>query len=160
MNHAANFVIDILTAVILLRIAYMDHETMEISDRLILALEVCGIVSCILNLDLIFRERIIGMLAVSMPMYLLCRIIPGAFGGGDIKLTAVMGFYLGWKRLLVGTYISCLIGGAQAVWLLVTKKVRRGEHAHMAFGPALCAGILIAMVWGTELLEWYFNIFY
>ena len=48
------------------------------------------------------------------------RFIDGAFGGGDIRLLAVMGFYLGWKMCLVGTVTGFFFGGLQAVILLIS----------------------------------------
>lgn len=150
---------DIVVIGILLRIAYIDDKTMEIPDRLTLVLGICGFISCIQNSSIPFTDRILGLAFISVPMYLLCFVIPNAFGGGDIKLTAAMGFYLGWRILLIGVYFGFLIGGIQAAYLLLSKKVRRGEGAHMAFGPALCIGIFIAMLWGTEILQWYFGIF-
>lgn len=138
----------ILITFLLLRIAYVDHKTLRIPDELNLALGICGLVSCIQNTDMIVTDRILGFLIISVPMYLLCIIIPDAFGGGDMKLAAVMGFYLGWKRMLAGAYLSFLIGGVQAIWLLTTKKLPKGEKTYMAFGPALCLGTWIAMIWG------------
>lgn len=40
-------------------------------------------------------DRLIGALIISVPMLLLALAIPGAFGGGDIKLMAVSGAFLG-----------------------------------------------------------------
>ena len=149
----------ILITILLARIAYIDYKTMKIPDKLNLALGICGLVSCIQNTDLTMTDRLIGFVIISVPMYVICRIIPEAFGGGDIKLTAVMGFYLGWRCTLAGAYLSFLIGGMQAVWLLTTNRIRKGEKSHMAFGPALCMGMWIAMIWGNELIKWYFTLF-
>lgn len=43
-------------------------------------------------------DRLIGALIVSVPMLLLALAIPGAFGGGDIKLMAVSEHFLGQDR--------------------------------------------------------------
>ena len=151
--------IEILIAILLAKIAYTDHKTMIIPNKLNLAIGVCGLVSCIQNTDMTISDRIIGFLIISVPMYLLCMLIPEAFGGGDIKLAAVMGFYLGWKRTLAGAYLSFLLGGLQAIILLIRKKQLKVETSHMAFGPALCFGMWVAMVWGNELIRWYFGLF-
>ena len=148
-----------LVSVLLLRIAYVDHKTLKIPDKLNLALGVCGLLSCIQDTDLAMMERMIGFAVISVPMYFLCLLIPDAFGGGDIKLTAVMGFYIGWKRMLAGAYLSFLIGGAQAVSILAGKRSQKEKTTHMAFGPALCLGTWIAMLWGNDLIPWYFGLF-
>ena len=149
----------ILITILLARIAYIDYKTMKIPDKLNLALGICGLVSCIQNTDVGLADRIIGFLIISVPMYFLCLIIPEAFGGGDIKLAAVMGFYLGWKRTLAGAYLSFIFGGLQAMILLIRKKQQKGKTSHMAFGPALSLGMWVAMVWGNELIGWYFGLF-
>ena len=151
--------LDVLISILLLRIAYIDHKTMKISNKMNLALGVCGLVSCIQNTEITIMERVIGFAIISVPMYVLCLIISDAFGGGDIKLSAVMGFYLGWKRMLAGAYISFLIGGLQAVYILIVNRSQNDKTTHMAFGPALCLGIWIAMLWGNDLIPWYYGLF-
>ena len=53
-----------------------------------------------------------------------------------------------------------LFGGMQAVYLMKRKNIKAGENAHMAFGPALCIGMIIALFWGNELISLYFGWFY
>ena len=150
--------LDGLVSILLLWVAYVDHKTMKIPDKLNLMLGFCCLLSCIQNPNITLMERMFGFAIISVPMYLLCLFIPEAFGGGDIKLTAVMGFYLGWKRMLVGAYISFLIGGVQAVYILQINKSRKDRTTHMAFGPALCFGMWIAMLCGNDLISWYFGL--
>ena len=69
---------------ILLSVSLIDAETQTIPDRLNLALAVCGAVSVLLS-PADWLPHIIGALCVSVPMFLLCLVIDGAFGGGDIK---------------------------------------------------------------------------
>ena len=153
-------VLDGVTAVLLGIIAWNDHKTMEIPDGLNVGLAVCGLISLFLYSDISVSERLIGACCVSIPMYLMNCLISEAFGGGDIKLTSAMGFYLGWKHMYAAAFLACMIGGMQGVYLLASGKVKSGEGAHMAFGPALCAGCFVSMFWGKEILTWYFGWFY
>ena len=140
-------------------IAVIDLRTMEIPDELNLALGICALCSIWADLGIGLAARLIGAVCVSVPMLLICMAIPGAFGGGDIKLVFVMGLYLGWKLLLTGVFLAFLIGGIQAFYLLLSGKAKAGEGAQMSFGPALCVGMIIAMFWGNGLLSWYFGLF-
>lgn len=72
---------------ILLSVSLIDAETQTIPDRLNLALAVCGAVSVLLS-PADWLPHVIGAFCVSVPMFLLCLVIDGAFGGGDIKLMA------------------------------------------------------------------------
>lgn len=153
-------VLKIVVLILLAAVAWVDHKTMEIPDELNLALTICGFLSVFTEPELSVVARIVGALCVSIPMYLVIRLVPGAFGGGDVKLTFAMGIYLGWKMVLVGTFLAFLAGGIQAVKLLVSGKAKVGEGAHMAFGPALCLGFSLASLCGNELLGWYLSLFY
>lgn len=137
---------------ILLSISLIDAETQTIPDRLNLALAVCGAVSVLLS-PADWLPHIIGALCVSVPMFLLCLVIDGAFGGGDIKLMAAAGLFLGWQNTLLAMFFGIVFGGIYGIYLLAAKKA--GKKDHFAFGPFLCAGIVIAMLFGEPVLEWY-----
>lgn len=74
-------------------------------------------------------------------------------GGGDMKLMAAVGLAAGWQAVLLALAVGSLLGGAVAVLLLVTGKVRRRQY--LPFGPMLAAGSLIAYLWGDRLIGWY-----
>ena len=137
---------------ILLSVSLIDAETQTIPDRLNLALAVCGAVSVLLS-PADWLPHIIGALCVSVPMFLLCLVIDGAFGGGDIKLMAAAGLFLGWQHTLLAMFFGIVFGGMYGIYLLAAKKA--GKKDHFAFGPFLCAGIVIAMLFGGPVLEWY-----
>lgn len=137
---------------ILLSVSLIDAETQTIPDRLNLALAVCGAVSVLLS-PADWLPHTIGALCVSVPMFLLCLVIDGAFGGGDIKLMAAAGLFLGWQNTLLAMFFGIVFGGVYGIYLLAAKKA--GKKDHFAFGPFLCAGIVIAMLFGGPVLEWY-----
>lgn len=153
-------ILNLVVTILLIKIAWTDYKTMEIPDKWNFTVGICGVVSIYLNPGISVLERMAGALCISVPMYLLTVWIPGAFGGGDVKLTSAMGLYLGWKNVLLGTFAAILIGGLQALSLLATGKVKAGEGAHMTFGPALCLGFFLANWWGDLLVPWYFGLFY
>ena len=70
--------LNILVTILLLQIAYIDHKTMKIPDKLNFALGVCGLVSCIQNTDITITDRIFGFSIISVPLYILCLVIPEA----------------------------------------------------------------------------------
>lgn len=152
--------IDAAVILVLCRIAWIDQKTMEIPDKLNGVVAAFAVLSSFLGSDLDWKVRAIGACCISMPMYLGNCLMKDAFGGGDIKLCFGMGWYLGWKRMLVGAFLACMIGGIQASYLLISGKVRMGEGTHMAFGPALCAGFMIALLYGDHLFTWYMGLIF
>ena len=149
---------------ILLSVARIDAETQTIPNGLNLAAAGVGVLSVFLALAAdtgpvasVLGGRALGAVCVSGPMLLLCLLIPGAFGGGDIKLMAAVGLFLGWQHTLLAAFLAILAGGCYGIWLLATKKA--GKKDHFAFGPFLCAGIVAAMLFGPDLLGWYLRFF-
>jgi leader peptidase (prepilin peptidase)/N-methyltransferase len=138
-------------------IGFIDHDTMEIPNELSFLILVIGIVDCFAGEGPALMERIIGMLVVSIPMLLLALLIPGAFGGGDIKLMAAAGLLLGWKLTLLSAFLAIVSGGFYGIFLLASQKAGRKEH--FAFGPFLCVGMAVALFAGNEILNWYLGFF-
>jgi len=76
-------------------------------------------------------------------------------GGGDIKLLAMIGAFLGWQGVLVTLLLASFIGSAIGiVWMLV-----RGADTRLAipFGPFLAMGALVALFWGEQIVGWYLS---
>jgi len=142
---------------ILLAIALIDFDTTQIPDSLIIALAPFAVASIWLLPDVTLLSHAIGLAAVALPMLLLTLAIPGAFGGGDIKLMAACGFLLGWQLTLLAFFIALLIGGSIAVFLLTSGKRKRGQH--MVFGPAICAGTVTALFYGNEIIRFYLSLY-
>lgn len=76
-----------------------------------------------------------------------------AMGGGDIKLAAMMGAFLGLKLLGVGLFIAFLIGSVLAVGLILSG--RRDAKDAVPFGPMMAAGGAIALIKGEAAIQWY-----
>lgn len=143
---------------ILLIIAQIDQKTMEIPNGLVIACMIPAGVAIFAFPQVTIGARLIGIVSVSLPLLLLTLAIPGAFGGGDIKLMAVIGFFLGWKMCLTAFALAVLIGGLYGIVLLLSKKKEGKEH--FAFGPFLCTGIAIAIFAGEPLLSWYLSVLF
>ncbi len=156
INLASVTVFVLLT--FLLIIAQIDQHTMEISNGLVLACMIPAVLAVFAFPEVTIGARLIGILSVSVPLLLLTLLVPGAFGGGDIKLMAVLGFFLGWKMCLTAFALAVLAGGLYGIVLLLSKK--KGGKEHFAFGPFLCAGTAIAIFAGEQLLSWYLSILF
>lgn len=141
---------------VLMIIAGIDYDTQTIYDRFQILILFLGMLAVWLFPETQIVERLVGIFIVSVPMLLLALVIPGAFGGGDIKLAAVSGFLLGAKAVVVGTFLGFLFGGGYAAWMLARKKLGRKDH--FAFGPFLAAGYALAAFFGTAIAEWYLGL--
>ena len=94
-----------------------------------------------------------GLLGLSL---LMDRILKrDSLGGGDIKLFAVLGLYLGAVGTLFMTLLACLLG-------LVFAALRRRRTAGsepFPFGPAIAAAGAAMLLYGEPLINWYLSLF-
>lgn len=135
----------------LLVLSVIDFRTYEIPFGINLFILALGLIHLGLHLDE-WAELTIGFFAVSIFLYILYLVSGGrAIGGGDIKLMAVCGLVLGWKRILLGFLLGCVLG---SVIHIVRMKVSKEGHV-LAMGPHLAAGVWIALLWGDTFLDWY-----
>jgi len=78
-------------------------------------------------------------------------------GGGDIKLLAMIGAFLGWKAILPIIFFSSLAGTVVGVPLMLLK----GKDSRFAipFGPFLAAASIFYLFWGSTVIRWYLTLF-
>jgi len=74
-------------------------------------------------------------------------------GGGDIKLIAMLGAFIGWKGVLLTIFLAALSGAVSGLLLILLKGRNRSEP--IPFGPFLVLGALVSLFWGNEILGWY-----
>jgi leader peptidase (prepilin peptidase)/N-methyltransferase len=108
-----------------------------------------------------WQASIIGCLAGGGSFYLVAVVGKAllkkdAMGGGDIKMMALVGGLLGWKAIILTTFIGSLLGSVIGVALILIKGREWG--ARIPFGPYLALGSLASLLWGNDILTWYLNI--
>jgi leader peptidase (prepilin peptidase)/N-methyltransferase len=89
-----------------------------------------------------------GVLYGTAFLYEKVRGVEG-MGGGDIKLIAMIGAFLGWKGVVATIFLGSVLGAAGG--LVAMRKGGEGMKTAIPFGPFLCAGALLARYLG----EWY-----
>ena len=77
-------------------------------------------------------------------------------GGGDIKLLAMIGAFLGWKSIFVTLFVGSVIGSIIGVIVMLYE----GADTKLAipFGPFLAGGALVYLFWGDRILAFYFGV--
>jgi prepilin signal peptidase PulO-like enzyme (type II secretory pathway) len=79
-----------------------------------------------------------------------------AMGGGDIKLVVAMGLLLGLRGTALALLVAFNTAAVVGIALMVAR--RRGRKDHIAFGPFLVAGTVVAFLFGQSLADWYVRI--
>ena len=92
-----------------------------------------------------------GVLLLSLVMDRMLQ--KESMGGGDIKLFALVGLYLGFYRTVFTLLLSCVLG------LLFVLISRRGRGKPFPFGPAISAAAAVLLLWGDGIVDWYLGLF-
>jgi leader peptidase (prepilin peptidase)/N-methyltransferase len=77
-------------------------------------------------------------------------------GGGDIKLLAMMGAFLGWKAIPFIIFTASLAGSLIGITLILVRK--KDSRLAIPFGPYLACGALLFIFYGRQLIDWYLAI--
>ena len=91
-----------------------------------------------------------GLLGISL---ILDRVLGrDSLGGGDIKLMAVVGLYLGLVGALFALVIACVAG------LAIHALSRKGKGAAFPFGPSIAPAAALMLLYGAPLVDWYLGL--
>lgn len=133
-------ILTILFICVLIIVSIQDITGMEIANWCHAAIAALAIVSVLAFDSPTYSSCIAGAFCVSVPMLLIALISRGAFGGGDIKLMAAGGMFLGARAVLASAVAAVFLGGIYSLYLLIVK--RSARKTSFAFGPFLCAGMI------------------
>lgn len=136
-------------------VAFIDAEHKIIPDRFIIIIFALGIINVFVSGEG-YLSHIIGLFAASVP-FLIIALLTGGMGGGDIKLMAAAGLYLGWAGTVLSVIIGSIAGAVFALYLL--RKKRAGRKSEIPFGPFLSLGIGLTVLFGSHLIDFYIMTF-
>lgn len=138
----------------LLTLSVIDFRTYEIPVGINVFILLLGLVRVVADWSN-WSDYLIGFLAVSIFLYLIYIVTHGrGIGGGDVKLMAVCGLVLGWKLVVLGFFLGCIIG---SICHLIRMKVSDADHV-LAMGPYLSVGVMIAALFGNQMIHWYLTV--
>lgn len=154
------YIIYYVWACTLLVITFIDLDYQIIPDRLSLGGIVIGILA-LRWLDVGYKDALIGLalgigmlLAIIYGYYLLTK--RQGMGGGDVKLLGMIGVFTGWQGVLFTVFMSSFIGTLIGIpWVYIQKGTLKSA---IPFGPFLCLGALIYVLWGEQIIRWYFGL--
>ncbi|MDE6635479.1 MAG: A24 family peptidase, partial [Lachnospiraceae bacterium] len=139
----------------LLTLSVIDFRTYEIPFGINVFIGILGFIRLVLDYEN-WVCYIIGLFAVSVFLLILLLATKGrGIGGGDVKLMAAAGLFLGWKLIILAFILGCFYG---SVIHIIRMKIA-GEGRVLAMGPYLSMGIVTALVCGNRIIEWYISMF-
>lgn len=145
----------------LLAIIVIDIYHQIIPDRISLPGIVIGFGGSFLNSTVSWQESALGILlgggvlyAIAMGYFFVTR--RDGMGGGDIKLLAMIGAFLGYQSLLFVIFASSFIGSIIGIAAML--KNRKSRQTRIPFGPFL-SGAALLWLFFNEQIFWLWNIY-
>lgn len=145
----------------LVTISFIDLHHQIIPDVLSLPGIGLGLATAFIPGNISWLDSVIGIIGGGGVLFLVAEAyerLTGrqGMGGGDVKLLAMIGAWMGWKSLPFILLISSLTGAFIGfIFLLAAGK---GYRVRIPFGPFLSLGGLLYFFFGAQLTRWYFNV--
>lgn len=143
-------------------VSFIDIDIREIPDEISLSGILIGLVLSVIFPQLqdtglrklAFLRSFLGIIAGGGGIYFTGLVGDAIFkkesmGGGDVKLMAMVGAFVGWKLALVTFFLAPCFGAI--VGIIV--KIKKGEGL-IPYGPFLSLATLISVIWGKKIIEW------
>ena len=150
---------DLLFFSLLVPIAFIDIDHRIIPDELSLGGLAAGLLLSFLTGGE-WKESVAGALLGGGILYATAFLYEKArgaegMGGGDIKLLAMIGAFVGWRGALATIFFGALLGATGGI--LAMRKGGEGLKTAIPFGPYLCVAALLSRYlggwfWGMMLL--------
>lgn len=141
---------------VLLTVTVIDLEHLIIPDQVLLAGTAVGIPFLLLYSWQGTLWGIAAALAAGGFMLAIAIVSRGGMGGGDVKMAAFMGLFLGPRMVALALFLAFLIGGLVGIALLVSGK--KGRKDAIPFGPYLALGGVLALLQGGNIISWYLGL--
>ncbi|OGO19135.1 MAG: hypothetical protein A2144_05985 [Chloroflexi bacterium RBG_16_50_9] len=168
---SAEFLITAFWGCIFIVIIFIDWENKLILNKVTYPAAVVALI--ILAVDSFLPGRLFSYLIFHPEPSILSGVIGGAIGFlffmmvflinprgmgmGDVKLACLIGLVMGFPLGIVALFIGIVIGGLVAATLFLLKK--KGRKEAIPYGTFLALGPMVTMLWGTDILRWYLNLF-
>ncbi len=145
----------------LLVITFIDLDHRIIPDVISLPGIAIGLVVSFFLDSISAWDSLIGLVAGGGSLFLVAFAYEAltkreGMGGGDVKLLAMIGAWLGWKAVLFTLFFASFSGTVIGGGAMLAQK--QGRHYAIPFGPFLAGSALGYLFFGKQLIEWYLGL--
>lgn len=141
----------------LLAITLTDLERQVIPNKILLFAAVVGVAIVAVGDPGSLPERAIAAAAAGSLLFLVVLAYPKGMGLGDVKLTAVMGLYLG-RNVAPAVLVALLVGSIVGLAMIARHGAAARKRA-IPFGPFLAFGGVVGLLAGDQLVDLYLSTF-
>ena len=142
-SSAAEALFFAIYTVFLLTMLCSDIEQQIIFDKQLALFAMFGLLRSLL-FSLPWEQHLLAALAGSLAFLLLAILTRGGIGGGDIKLIAALGLWLGGEALKLTALGGIMIGGLWALCAILVKKKKRTDF--IPYAPSFILAAFAAYI--------------
>ena len=143
----------LVLAFALVGISSIDLRYRIIPDRITLPLAVAGLVLAAVLRPSDLPELLLSAFGAGLFLLVAALLSPSGMGIGDVKLAFVLGLYVG-SSVVIAIIIG-LVGPVVPMILLLPRYGTRVRKLHLALGPFLALGGMVALLAGDDIISWY-----
>ena len=159
-GDAINAIYAILFTLCLITLAGIDVNEKLLPDQITLPLLWIGLFANINGTFAPLPDAVTGAIAGYLSLwslYWVFKLVTGkeGMGYGDFKLLAALGAWLGWQMLPLIILISSTVGAVIGIAAILLGGQDR--DLQIPFGPFLAGAGWIALLWGDNIINWYFS---
>jgi len=148
---------------VLITIFFIDYDFQIIPDVITIPSMVIGLGLSLLPGGIGILPSIIGFLVGGGVLYIIAVLGDWLFkkesmGGGDIKMAAMLGAFLGWQKVVLVFFGSAVVGLVVSVIIMLFSSKLRSSRV-VPFGPFLAIAAFITIIFGDKIIAFYLNSF-
>jgi leader peptidase (prepilin peptidase) / N-methyltransferase len=143
----------LVLAFALVGISAIDLRYRIIPDRITLPLAVAGLVLAAVLMPSDLPELLLSAFGAGFFLLVAALLSPSGMGMGDVKLAFVLGLFVG-SSVVIAVIIG-LVGPVVPMLLLLPRYGTRVRKLHLALGPFLALGGMVALLAGDDIISWY-----
>jgi leader peptidase (prepilin peptidase) / N-methyltransferase len=141
----------------LLAVTLTDLERRLIPNKILLTAAIAGVAIAAIGDSSSLPERVLAAVAAGGILFLVVLAYPRGMGLGDVKLTALMGFYLG-RNVAPAILVALLLGSIVGLAMIARHGAAARKQA-IPFGPFLAVGGVVGLLAGDQLVDLYLSTF-
>ena len=145
---------------ILIMIAFIDFRHYWIPDKAILTGMVFGLAGIPFMEGIPWERALMGGAIGAGSLYLFRALgfllfRKESLGWGDIKLTAMIGIFLGWQKIVISIGLGFVLSLIFGIVIILLK--RAPENRRIPLGTFLSIGAILSLWFGDAIFRWYWN---
>ena len=143
---------------LLLAVSLIDIATQLIPDSILITGAIIGVLLALFGDAISIENSLIGGAVMSGTFFLIALLGEKIFkkesmGFGDVKLSAMIGIFIGWKLALLAIFLSTIFGSIIGMGGIILGRMKFGKP--FWFGPFISLGAFVSGLWGEDILRLY-----